>query len=208
MTADQLKQEADRLNGTWGSASGAQGFVQDSTRISALAVRDANRGARALRVAAEVAAGEKGTIGKLTGAAQAGSAAKLASVSPRLAGTAGRVLGPALQGTGKVLGALGRTAPFISLPFAGIDIYDAVAEKDPRKKRGAIANAGFSVAGTAAGFAGVALLATPFGLPLVGLSALTGGYQLFDTFVTKGKGMDFLGRHVVKPLQGLFRRQP
>jgi hypothetical protein len=110
-------------------------------------------------------------------------------------------IAPVIRIGGGLMKTTGKFLEFLAAPFAALDVYHAIKEQDPKAKNAAWANAGLSVAGAAAGIAGVMAEGAGPSMPLLVISVLTGGFQVLDTFVLKGKGADWLGEHLVKPLK-------
>jgi hypothetical protein len=189
--------EVDKVS----DAFGLQGFVQDSAKVAKAVTVSAGRANRVATAVSGLAEGEDGSIANMVSAASRGVGQVAARMSPAAGARLTRVATPVLEGTGKAVRALGRFGPIVSIPFAGYDVYKAVAEKDPAKKDGAWANAALSVGGTAMGAIGALAMATPAGVPLLIGSAVVGGFQLLDTYAFDGKCTDWLGKSVKKVFQ-------
>lgn len=208
---ETLKKASDGLN----QGLGADGVVQDSTRAASLVLQKAGLGAKAVRVVADFTNGEGGAIDRFVRSTSKGmhdATAKVApkvapKAAPRLLGTVDRTIAPTLGSAARIFGVVSRWAQVAALPFAAFDVRDAIRAKDPKEKRSAIANAVFSVGGGIAGAVGGFMYASPIGLPLLIISTTTGVFQLLDHFAWNGKGMVFLGEHVVKPIENLFHKR-
>jgi hypothetical protein len=196
----KVKKAADNLN----QSLGADGVLQDSTRSASLILERTSLGAKGLRVIADIANGETAAVDHFVRQSSVGVHKAATIVSPKLAVKVDRGAAPALRSAGRVFSMVSKYAQVLALPFAAIDVKDAIKEKDPKAKRAAIANATFSVVGGVAGAVGGFIYATPIGLPLLVLSTSTGVFQILDHFAWKGKGMDYLGEHVVGPVERLF----
>jgi hypothetical protein len=200
---DDQPTKLDRVS----DAQGAQGVVQDSARVARVATETSGTGGRAQRIftvfssAVEgdkftVGSGVQNTIGRLDRAARA--------IAPTHADAIVKAGSPAIKVGGTVLRVVGKVGPLLGIPFAGLDVFKAIKEKDPTKQDGAWANASISVIGAGLGAAGVATALAGLGIPLLIGSAGLGLLQLADSYVFKGKIMDFLGAHVVAPIRHLF----
>ncbi|MFN3429921.1 MAG: hypothetical protein ACK46X_08210 [Candidatus Sericytochromatia bacterium] len=178
-----------------GIAVGAQTFVQGATRGAAQVSR-----ARGLLVAANLAEGDGGTIGKGVEKGVAGVRTAATRVAPQYADEIARATAPLLRGLGGAARVLGKVAPVLNVLVAGYDTAKAVGEKDPAKQNAAWANAGLSVGGTALAVGGVLVGATPVGWALGAGAAAVAAFQLVDTFAFDGKGTAWLGENVAKPV--------
>jgi hypothetical protein len=182
------KRDAISPADTLTQAFAVNGAVTHSSQLLALSYK-ASKGIKAVGVAAGLASERRQIV-----AASEGRKARTAlSVKNGIAPVI-RIGGGLMKTTGKFL-------EFLAAPFAALDVYHAIKEQDPKAKNAAWANAGLSVAGAAAGIAGVMAEGAGPSMPLLVISVLTGGFQVLDTFVLKGKGADWLGEHLVKPLK-------
>ena len=168
---------------------GIQGVAQDGTRAAALAARRGTALERSARHANQVLAGDRMVLGP----AFRQAAKVTATVAPDLQ----KIAVPALS-TVKVLARagsiLGKLGPIISIPFAGYDVFKAVAERDPEKRPEAAANATLTVAGTALGVGAVVVGAGPAAVGLLATSMAVGAFQLVDAYANEGKATRGLGK--------------
>jgi hypothetical protein len=180
---------------------GAQGFVQDTTRTIATWLSSTGRESRLANSLMGFYAGNGDDVERGVGAAasrvdRVANAAKL--------GVVAKAASPMARAASATLKFVGKAGPIISIPFAGYDVAKAWTEPDAPKKDAAWMNAGLTVGGTGLGLA--ALAVPPAAIPLLIGSAAVAIFQLGDTYLTKGKGMDWLGAHVMHPIRRLMGR--
>ncbi|MDB5099435.1 MAG: hypothetical protein JWM80_3856 [Cyanobacteria bacterium RYN_339] len=183
---------------------GAQGFVQDTTRFLAKWLSSAGRESRLANSLMGFFAGDAADVERGVGAAvgKVGQAARV--VGPQRAAVVARAASPVSKAASATLRFVGKAGPLISIPFAGYDVLKAWTEPDAAKKDAAWMNASLTVGGTALGLA--ALAVPPLAIPLLAGSAAVAILQLGDTYLLKGKAMDWLGAHVMHPLRHLLGR--
>jgi hypothetical protein len=206
LTPDQkerLKKAGDNVN----QGLGADGTLQDGTRVASLIVQKTGHSAGAIRAVADVANGETAAVDTFVRTASIAMRGAANLVAPAAASSVEKGLAPLLGRAGRTFAFVSKWAQVAALPFAALDVRDAIKEHDPKKKDAAIANATFSVVGGLAGAIGGFVWATPAGLPLLLVSSAFGALQLADHFLWDGKAMDWLGEHVVGPIHDLFRHQ-
>ncbi|GEM_PF-2700195 len=167
---------------------GLQGLLQDGTKLVALQSSASSVAGTVARNLNAVVMGHRLAMGP----ALRLSERRLAHAAP----VTQRVFKPLLnagQATARFGAAFGRYGPVISLPFAVYDVYKAILETEPQKKRAASFNASMTVLGTGFGTVGVMVASVPIAVFCLALSAGIGAFQLSDAYLNKGRVNQQLG---------------
>lgn len=185
--------KADRLT----DVLGLQGVVQDSSKVLALRSTATGVAGHMARHVNSVVMGQR----LLMGPALRRGLRTVARATPMEQ----KILRPLLatgQATARFGAAFGRYGPIISIPFAFYDVYKAVAESEPVKKRAASANAVLTVLGTAVGTAGVLVASVPVAASCLAVSAGVGLFQLVDAYANQGRTNQWLGDRLFGWMRG------
>jgi hypothetical protein len=170
--------------------------VQDSTRTSSIVLKQAGRHWKALEHVTLFTNGEAEAVApafRLMGTAVRKG---LTSVLPK-AGRLATGVAATIEASAPVFKVLTKYCQIITLPFVAVDVWLAVREQDPAKKRGAAVNAAITAISGATGIVGIWWWASAAGLPSLVVSIACGAFQLVDALACDGKMTHWLGQKLL-----------
>ncbi|MDB5101428.1 MAG: hypothetical protein JWM80_5849 [Cyanobacteria bacterium RYN_339] len=174
--------------------------VQDSTRTASILSRNTAMHSKVLEHVTLFTNGEREAVVPFFRWAGSIAGRAALSVGPKF-GKVASGLNVALRGTGAAFTVLTKYCQIITLPFAAMDVVDAVREHEPKAKRAAVTNASISVVSAITGVIGIFWWSTPLGLPSLVISIACGGFQLADQLALHGKANSWLAEHTLGKLQ-------